>query len=153
MGNFEISIKRFDEFASVYAERFTNIDSYRKHIDKFCELTENKHLKTLELGCGPGNVTKYLKEKLPNSEIIAIDLAPRMIEIAKQTLTGIDFRVMDVRNIKTIESEFDAIMCSFCLPFLSKADTNRLITDCFYKLTKNGVLYISTMEGDVKSWI
>lgn len=30
METFEISVKRFDEFASAFAEKFMNIDSYRK---------------------------------------------------------------------------------------------------------------------------
>jgi len=148
MNTFEISVQRFDEFASEYAERFMNIDSYRVHFDKFCSLTTNNQPKILELGCGPGNVTGYLKNKFQDSEIIAIDLAPRMINIAKRTLSGIDFRVMDVRNINTLTSRFDAIMCSFCLPFLSKTDASQLISDCSSRLVNNGILYLSTMEGD-----
>jgi ubiquinone/menaquinone biosynthesis C-methylase UbiE len=148
MDSFTISIKRFDEFASEYAENFMNIDSYRKHFDKFCDLIDTKNPKILELACGPGNVTKYLKQRFPDSEIIAIDLAPQMIEIAKQVVSGVDFRLMDVRDIKFIDLKFDAIMCSFCLPFLSKSDTRQLISDCSQKLIKNGFIYISTMEGD-----
>jgi hypothetical protein len=39
-------------------------------------------------------------------------------------------------------------MCSFCLPFLSKADLEKLIADCADRLVSGGVLYISTMEGN-----
>jgi ubiquinone/menaquinone biosynthesis C-methylase UbiE len=148
MDNFEISVNRFDEFASEYAHRFMNIDSYQKHFDKFCDLLHTKEPKILELGCGPANVTRFLKQKFPVSKIIAIDLAPRMIDIARQKVTDVDFRVMDVRNIKMLEFQFDSIMCSFCLPFLSKSDTDKLISDCSDKLNPNGVLYLSTMEGD-----
>ena len=148
MNTFEISIKRFDEFATEYAERFMNIDSYRIHFDKFCDLSENKQPKILELACGPGNVTKYIKQRFQNSEIIAIDLAPRMIDIAKKTVSGVDFRVMDVREINTLNIQFDSIMCSFCLPFLSKEDTSQLIFNCSNRLKQKGLLYISTMEGD-----
>jgi ubiquinone/menaquinone biosynthesis C-methylase UbiE len=148
METFEISVKRFDEFASEYADRFKNIDSYRKHFDTFFDLIENRKPKILELACGPGNVTGYLKQRFPNSNIIAIDLAPRMIDIARQNVSGVDFRLMDVRNIKSLDLEFDSIMCSFCLPFLSKIDTDKLISDCSKKLIKNGLLYLSTMEGD-----
>jgi ubiquinone/menaquinone biosynthesis C-methylase UbiE len=148
MDNFGLSVKRFDEFASEYAERFMNIDSYCEHFDKFCELIIAGQPDILELACGPGNVTRYLKQKFPGSKIIALDLAPRMIEIARQTVKGVDFRLMDVRDIKSLNLKFDAIMCSFCLPFLSKADTEQLISDSSAVLNKNGVLYISTMEGN-----
>ncbi|HEX3008002.1 MAG TPA: class I SAM-dependent methyltransferase [Bacteroidales bacterium] len=148
MDKFGISVKRFDEFASEYAERFMNIDSYRIHFDKFCDLANKQRPKILELACGPGNVTRYLKQRFPDSEIITIDLAPRMIDIAKTEVSGVDFRVMDVREIKTLGNQFDFIMCSFCLPFLSKEDTFQLISDCSEILAPNGLLYLSTMEGD-----
>ena len=115
MDTFEISVNKFDEFASEYAERFKNIDSYRAHFERFCDLTKKEQPKILELACGPGNVTSYLKLRFQDSEITAIDLAPRMIDIAKNTVSGVDFRVMDVRDIKTLNVQFDSIMCSFCL--------------------------------------
>lgn len=148
MEKFEISVKRFNDFASEYAKRFMNIDSYQKHFEEFSNMIEKQQPKILELACGPGNVTRFLKKKFPESELIAIDLAPRMIELASQTVEGVDFRLMDVRNIKSLNLKFDAIMCSFCLPFLSKSDTDKLISDCSDMLIENGVLYLSTMEGD-----
>ena len=141
MNKFKISVKRFDEFATEYTEKFMNIDSYRVHLDKFCDLLENKQPRILELACGPGNVTKYIKKRLQDSEIIAIDLAPRMIDIAIKTVKGVDFRVMDVREINTLNIRFDSIMCSFCLPFLSKEDTFKLISNCSHRLKENGILY------------
>jgi hypothetical protein len=39
-------------------------------------------------------------------------------------------------------------MDSFSPSFLSKSDTDELISDCSNKLVKNGILYISRMEGD-----
>jgi len=148
MDTFEISVKRFDEFASEYADRFMNIDSYRIHFAKFCDLIESKKPTILELACGPANVTRYLKQRFHDAKIVAIDLAPRMIDIARQMVNDVDFRVMDVRDIKSLDFKFDSVMCSFCLPFLSKSDTDKLISDCSDKLIKNGILYLSTMEGD-----
>lgn len=148
MENFDISVQRFDEFADEYAQRFSDVGSYADSIDRFCELIANNRPQLLELACGPGNVTRLLKQRFPESRIIALDLAPRMIELAKKALPDVDFRVMDVRDISTIPEKFDAIMCSFCLPFLSKPDAHQLISDCAKSLADNGVLYISTMEGD-----
>jgi 2-polyprenyl-3-methyl-5-hydroxy-6-metoxy-1,4-benzoquinol methylase len=71
-----------------------------------------------------------------------------MIEIAKQEVKEVDFKVMDARNILSFNTKFEAIMCSFCLPFLSVIDSQKLIADCSKKLLNNGVIYLSTMEGD-----
>lgn len=147
MENFELSVQRFDQFAAEYAQRFMDLNAYSYSIDQFCDLVGNERPKILELGCGPGNVTRLLKLRFPESQITAIDLAPKMIEIARKALPDVDFRVMDVRDISAIPEKFDAVMCSFCLPFLSKEDAAQLIADCAERLSPSGVLYISTMEG------
>jgi SAM-dependent methyltransferase len=148
MDAFDISVKRFDEFAIEYAERFNDINAYLLSIDHFCDLIKKDDPKILELACGPGNVTRYIRHRFPESEYMAIDLAPNMIDIARQQITGVDFEIMDVRLISTIKTKFDAIMCAFCLPFLSGEDACNLIADCAGQLNDNGVIYISTMEGD-----
>jgi len=148
MENFDLSVKCFDEFAEEYAQRFMNVESYSDSIDRFCNLIVINRPKILELGCGPGNITRLLKHRFPESDITAIDLAPKMIEIARKQLPEVNFRLMDVRYISTLQEKFDAVMCSFCLPFLSKDDAAKVIVDCSKKLNSGGVLYISTMEGD-----
>ena len=52
MEAFDISIKRFDEFAQEYADRFNAIDSYIPSIDLFCDLIKGNKPKILELACG-----------------------------------------------------------------------------------------------------
>ncbi|HAH23407.1 MAG TPA: class I SAM-dependent methyltransferase [Prolixibacteraceae bacterium] len=148
MENFDLSVQRFDEYAAEYAQRYMDLDAYSDSIDAFCNLIPNKKPKILELGCGPGNVTRLLKTQFPEAQITALDLAPRMIAIARKQLPEVDFRVMDVRDILVLKGKFDAVMCSFCLPFLSKADAQKLIADCGEKLNRGGVIYISTMEGN-----
>jgi trans-aconitate methyltransferase len=147
MNNFDISVHKFDEFANEYANRFMSVNSYKEILDLFCNLSNSSCPRILELACGPGNITKYLRLKFPKSEITAVDLAPRMIEIAKQTVENVDFRVMDVRDISTLNGNFDMVMCSFCFPFLSLSDATKLVADCAEKLNNGGLIYISTMEG------
>lgn len=145
--NFDVSVSKFNEFANEYASRFMAVDSYQESLDLFCNLSKSSSPCILELACGPGNITKYLRSKFPTSEILAIDLAPKMIEIAKQTVENVDFRVMDVRDISTLDGNFDMVMCSFCFPFLSLSDATKLVADCAGKLNNGGLIYISTMEG------
>lgn len=148
MENFALSVDRFDEFASEYAQRFMDMSAYASSISLFCDLIEYNSPKILELACGPGNITQLIKSRFPESQITAIDLAPKMLEIAQKILPDVIFKLMDVRQISTISEKFDAIMCSFCLPFLSKNDSIKLLADCYDRLNTGGVIYISTMEGD-----
>ena len=148
MENFDLSVQRFDEFAEEYASHFENVSGYLNQLSYFVSQVKTANPAILELACGPGNVTKFLKSHFSESRILAVDLAPKMIEIARKALPDIDFRVMDVRDISVISEKFDAVMCSFCLPFLSKDDATKLIADCSSLLNPGGVIYLSTMEGD-----
>lgn len=148
MENFHVSVQRFDEFAEEYASRFDNVSGYLNQLSYFVSQVKISNPAILELACGPGNVTKFLKNHFPESQILAVDLAPKMIELARKDLPDVDFRVMDVRDILVIPEKFDAVMCSFCLPFLSKDDAAKLIADCSALLSPGGVVYLSTMEGD-----
>lgn len=144
---FKISVQRFDDYAKDYAQRFSSIGSYQDSVDKFCELITSSKPCIIDLACGHGRYTQHLRKQFSNSKITAVDLAPRMIDIAKQALPDVDFKLMDIRSVAQLPDVFDAILCSFGLPFLSKEDAAKLIADCAAKLKNHGVLYISTMEG------
>ena len=102
----------------------------------------------LEVGCGPGNVLKYLTTYKPELQVLGIDLAPRMIELAKNNVPGADFMVMDCDDILKIKKKFNAIVCAFVMPYLSMEQCAKLIGDCANLLYENGMIYISAMEGD-----
>jgi len=71
-----------------------------------------------------------------------------MIALAKINNPQAEFRLMDCRDISLLGKKFDAIMCGFCLPYLSKEEAIKLIGDAGQLLKHSGVLYISTMEDD-----
>jgi predicted TPR repeat methyltransferase len=55
---------------------------------------------------------------------------------------------MDCRHIGRLGKIYHAIMAGFCLPYLSKEETQDLIRDAAGILTPGGALYLSTMEDD-----
>jgi len=145
---FELSVKRFNEFAQEYAEKFMSVDSYRKQLQIFCDNVTDELPVILDVACGPGNVTKYIQNELPHSQITGIDLAPAMISIAKKEVPQAKFICMNALNIHELKTQFNGIMCSFCFPFFSQENVCEFIQKAFDKLSENGILYISTMEGD-----
>lgn len=60
------------------------------------------------------------------------------------------FEVMDCREIHKADSRYDAIMCGFSLPYISKDDARKLILDASRLLRAEGIIYLSTMEGNEK---
>jgi trans-aconitate methyltransferase len=138
----------FNKYANQYQQKYMNQDLFNDSFDFFCNAIEKENATILELACGPGNITKYLLDKQPNFRILATDLSVNMIELAKKNNPTAECLLMDCRDIDKITIKYDAIMCGFCLPYLTKNETLKLIKDTSNLLIQNGILYISTMEDN-----
>ena len=124
-----------------------DLDLYDDSYDFFLQKIEKENPQVLEIGCGPGNITRYLLSKRPDVKITGIDVAPNMIQLAKENNPTADFQVMDARYLSLLSGKYDAIICGFCLPYLEKEDAEQLISDCAGLLEPGGVFYLSTIEG------
>jgi len=146
MENNSNSVTIFNRLADVYQEKYMDIGLYHESLNRFCEQIINEaHI--LELACGPGNITKYLLHKRPDFKILGTDLAINMLNLARANNPEAEFELMDCRAINGIAKKYDAIVCGFCLPYLTKTEALQLIKDSKDILTAKGVLYISTMEN------
>ena len=148
MTDYKETFETWNKIAQIYEDKFMNLDLYNQTYDLFCEAITTENPTVLELGCGPGNITKYLLTKRPDFKIDAVDVAPNMIALAKQNNPTAHCEVMDVREIDSIQKSYNAIVCGFCIPYLSVADVSKLINDCYHLLLQNGVIYLSFVAGD-----
>jgi 2-polyprenyl-3-methyl-5-hydroxy-6-metoxy-1,4-benzoquinol methylase len=146
MDKSKIAAEIFNKHANLYQDKFMDVSLYHESFNFFCASIKKQNAAVLELACGPGNITKYLLSNRPDLKIFGIDLAPNMVELAKQNNPSAKFEVMDCRQIKKLNTKYDAIMCGFCLPYLSKEETLKLIFDSSQLLNPGGIIYISTME-------
>jgi hypothetical protein len=71
-----------------------------------------------------------------------------MIALAQANVPGGCFRVMDCRDILSLNTSYKGIICGFCLPYLTLADAAKLIADCYQLLEESGCLYLSFVAGD-----
>nr|WP_207213352.1 class I SAM-dependent methyltransferase [Parabacteroides goldsteinii] len=142
------TIDTYNKAAEKYQDKFMEMDLYDDTFNRFCSLIKKPEADILDIATGPGNVAKYLCSKHPDFKVLGIDLSSNMIELARKNVPQAEFAVMDCRNISTIGRKFDAVICAFGLPYLSKEESRKLISDAHLLLNPGGVLYISTMEGD-----
>ncbi len=148
MDTYKETFDTWNKVAKLYQGKFMDLDLYDDTYDAFCEEVNIENATILEIGCGPGNIAKYLLNKRPDFKIEGIDISPNMLELAKINNPTADFKVMDCREIDKLPSKFNGIVCGFCFPYLSKFDSSKLIRDCANLLKENGILYISFVEGD-----
>ncbi|UUF13910.1 MULTISPECIES: class I SAM-dependent DNA methyltransferase [Flavobacterium] len=147
MDKYQETFETWNKIANLYEDKFMNLSLYDETYDFFCSTLKQEQINIFEIGCGPGNITKYLLSKNPSLKITGIDIAPKMIELAKTNNPSANFEVMDTRELSFLNQKFDAIMCGFCLPYLSEEDCFQLIIDSEKILSNNGVLYLSFVQG------
>ena len=144
----KLAVELFDAHSEVYEKKFMDVSPYHASLDSFCEALPSGAVDVLELACGPGNITKYVLDKRPELRILATDLAPKMLKLAQVNNPGASFQLLDCRDIPSLGRSFDGIIGGFCLPYLDQEQARNMIRDAAHALRRNGVLYLSTMEGD-----
>ncbi|MGK4567414.1 class I SAM-dependent methyltransferase [Flavobacterium sp. 3HN19-14] len=137
----------FNDCAADYERQYMDVSLYEHSFNVFCDHAK-EDAEVLELGCCPGISLNICSKGVPDFKLFGTDLAPNMITLAKRNNPNADFAVLDARDIISLNKKFDAIMCGFCLPYLSKEAAVQLIADASALLTEGGILYISTMEDD-----
>jgi len=150
MDKYRKTFKTWDKLAMLYQDKFMNLELYNDTYDRFLRLVKKQRgINILEIGCGPGNISKYLLSKNPEFQITAIDASIKMIALAKMNNPTVLCITMDAREInKLTGGQYDAIVCGFCIPYLSQSDCVDLISNCKNLLKNDGTLYLSFVEGD-----
>jgi ubiquinone/menaquinone biosynthesis C-methylase UbiE len=101
-------------------------------------------IKLLDIGCGDGWGTQFIKEKLPNTKVVGVDVCEPKLKIAR--LSGVDAKFMDMHNI---EGEWDTIFCSHTLEH--SYDIDKALNSILDHLLPGGKLYlIVPIEPNVK---
>ncbi|MER7840665.1 class I SAM-dependent methyltransferase [Streptomyces sp. NPDC096040] len=80
-------VERWERQQQRYAvdreERFTVIADVVEHIS-----ADRARPLLLDLGCGPGSLAARLAERLPDAEIVAVDMDPLLLELARTHRAG-----------------------------------------------------------------
>ena len=90
-----------------YTRKLRFDDIFSDQYKKLFELNENKPLKILEIGCGPGALAGALHRWYPNAEITGIDRDSEFIRFAKEHEPGITFTEGDATSLPFDNNTFD----------------------------------------------
>lgn len=145
---YRTSFETWNKLAEIYATQFHDPGIYRESYDRFCTSIPTPNASVLELGCGPGNCTRYLLNQRKDFRIEATDVSPNMIDFASKALPEVNFSVLDVRNLSQLNTPYHAIFCGFMLPYLSPIDLDTFFDQLARLLNIGGILYLSYIEGD-----
>ena len=147
MDHCAITANAFHKHAEMYREKYMDLTMYDDYYRQFCEALRAGPARVLDAACGPGAVSRYLKAQRPELDLLGIDLAPRMVELAREAVPSAHFDVHDCRSLAELKGPFDGIISAFGLPYLSMEEATAFIQAAGQALVPGGVLYLSTMLG------
>ncbi|SEA49246.1 Methyltransferase domain-containing protein [Desulfuromusa kysingii] len=142
-----ITINSYNESAECFAAKFMDFAPYKNKILHFQENYASHAKSLIDLGCGPGNVSKIFFDQNPSYEITGFDLSEEMVNQAKQNVPNGQFYVGDLRSID-LQETYDIAIASFCIVHLSNKETEKFIQNISKIINHNGYLYLSFMEGN-----
>jgi len=103
--------------------------------------------KILDVGCGPGTVTRDIAN-LTKGKLIAVDGSKEMIKIAKKILSiydNVECRLGNAEDLPFKDSSFDIVTCNLLLMW---ADDPQKVVNEMARVTKPGGKVLASLEPD-----
>lgn len=72
----------------------------------------------IDLGCGPGNSTRVLKNRFPNARIIGADNSENMLEKARSENPDLEFTALDISGELSGCGKYDVVFSNACLQWV-----------------------------------
>lgn len=90
----------------------------------------------IDLGCGPGNSTRVLKNRFPNAHIIGADSSENMLEKARADNPDLDFLQLDLNgDLSAFNDKFDVVFSNACFQWV---ENHRELLPRVFGLLKDG---------------
>ncbi|MGB9613640.1 MAG: malonyl-ACP O-methyltransferase BioC [Candidatus Margulisiibacteriota bacterium] len=82
---------------------------------------EQKYQRILDIGCGTGYLTAKMAKFFPQAEIVGLDLAPGMIEVAKEkyAFKNLEFMLGDGEDLPFPNHYFDLVVSNASLQWMN----------------------------------
>ena len=139
----------YDRVAEHYAtEYFRELE--RKPFD--CELLDRlaERVKgkgtVCELGCGPGQVARYLKDR--GVDIRGLDLSDEMVNVARRLNPDIPFSQGDMLALDFTDSSIAALVLFYSIIHIKREDVVRAFQEMRRVLIPGGSVFVSFHRGD-----
>ena len=95
----------------------------------------------IDVGCGPGNSSRVLKDRYPNAHVLGADSSGNMLDRAREDNPDMEFVLLDAGgDISGYNSRFDVVFSNACLQWIP--DHKKLLARLFALLKPGGTLAV-----------
>ena len=113
--------------------------TYDNWLDSYLDIIESCNTKVLDLGCGMGNDTLYLKKK--GKSLLACDYSDVAIDYINNKIKDVETKIIDISlPLPFKDNSFALIIADLSLHYFSDTITKNIMLEIKRILTKNGYL-------------
>ena len=138
--------KTADKYADALFDELNKKPFDRLILTHFAKENKSKG-KTIDLGCGPGQTTRFVYEQgLKN--IIGTDISPCMVEKARVLNPGIEFEVADMLNLHYSNNSFGSAIAFYSIVHFNETELKKAFAEINRVLTDGGQFLFSFHIGN-----
>jgi SAM-dependent methyltransferase len=138
----------YDSAAHAYTEHVAGELAHKpldRHLlNRFVEATRDRG-PVADIGCGPGHVTKYLRNRGANA--FGIDISPGMIDCAASLNPDLDFRVGDMRNLDLASASLAGVVLFYAIVHFAANELGGAMSEVRRVLVPGGLALVTFHIG------
>lgn len=124
-----------------YVKLSNKLEVYDRWLDKYTKYINDSKLPIIDLGCGIGNDTLYLKSL--GKDVISVDYSSDALRILKENIKDANTIQMDFENEWKFEKESsDLIIANLSLHYFDEKTTFKILDNIKNTLTSDGILIV-----------
>ncbi len=119
-------------------------------------------MRVLDVGCGPGGLTRELVTRVGAGNVAAIDPAPQFVAACRVRNPGVDVREGVAERLPWPTGEFDATLSSLVIGFMTDPDAGvremarvtragGVVAACMWDIATGGMTMLSTFWAAVRT--
>lgn len=133
----------YNKIAEEWSEDNQAVTWGMEGMEKFASLLP-KGGEIFDVGCGSGRIAKYFVQK--GFHIYGIDFSEKLLEIAKREVPNVEFHMMDMRDISSIEKMFDGAIAVASFLHIKKTEVGSVFQSVVGKIKPGGFFFVSVKE-------
>lgn len=138
----------YDQIAREYADNiFDELKDKpldRALLNRFAEAVPPPGI-AVDLGCGPGQIARYLHER--GVHVIGIDLSPAMVALAKELTPAVEFFQGNMLSLHVPDNTWSGIAAFYSIVHIPPAQMITALTELHRVLVPGGVLLLAFHRG------
>ena len=132
------------EYAVEFADELARKPFDREVLDRFAEDLRGRGV-VCEVGCGPGHVARYLKDR--GLDMRGIDISVEMVRAASRLHPDIPFERGDMVHLDLPEGSLAGIVCFYAIIHVPREDVPRALSGMHRTLAPGGEILLSFHGG------